>query len=89
FDVRVVPHPKNFMELLMSDLTGGNDGDDGHLQLDVKSLMLQQLQSDALSMLATVDPSRASAIRQVMLQLHILQKERVSLTMPALHLSGP
>ena len=89
FDVRVVPHPKNFMEMLMSDLTGGNDSDDGHLHLDVKSLMLQQLQSDALSMLATIDPSRASAIRQAMLQLHILQKERVSLTMPALHLSGP
>jgi protease-4 len=81
YDVRVVPRPKNFMELLMSDLSGSKD--------DGRHLMSGQLQlpaalQAALPMLQQADPQRASAVKQALLQLLVLQKERACLTMPIL-----
>ena len=83
-DVRVVPRPKNFMELMMSDLAGAkDDGKHLRLQSDVVSPVLQLI----LPMLQNLDPARVNAIKHGLLQLTILQSERVSLTMPVMTLA--
>ena len=79
YDVRIVPRPKNFMQQLMNDMTGPED--------DGKNLSLNQMQipaalEAALPLLQRLDLRRVTAIKQALLQLLVLQKERVSLTMP-------
>jgi protease-4 len=86
YDVRIIPRPKNFMELLMSDLTGSKD-DSGHLSLPAQFADSQSLVDSVLPLLRSVDPDRANALKQALCQMMILQRERVSLTMPVLNLA--
>lgn len=83
-DVRIVPRPKNFMELMMSDLAGPKDSGK-HLSLhsDAVSPILQLV----LPMLQHLDPARVNAIKHGLLQMSILQSESVSLTMPVMTLA--
>jgi len=82
YDVRIVPRPKGFMELLMDDLSGGGK-DSKHLSLisPVPSVPDAILQS-ALPMLQNVDPSRVDLVRHALLQLMVLQSDGVSLSVP-------
>ncbi|MCA9048268.1 MAG: signal peptide peptidase SppA [Planctomycetaceae bacterium] len=88
-EVRIIPRPKNFMELLMSDLSGPKD-DGKHLSLDsrVRLPQLKGLESTIVPLLNTLDPARSLALRQAVLQLLILQQERTSLTMPIFASAG-
>ncbi|MEZ6130656.1 MAG: signal peptide peptidase SppA [Planctomycetaceae bacterium] len=82
YDVRVVPRPKNFMELLMDDLSGSGK-DSGHLSLTGRlSTTHDTLLQTLLPMLQGVDPVRADQVRHALLQLLVLQNEGVSLSMP-------
>lgn len=81
YDVRVVPRPKNFMELLMSDLSGSKD--DGR-HLSIGAISVPPLFESLLPLLQGADPSRVAAIRHALLQLIVLQNEGVSLTMPVM-----
>ena len=83
-DVRIVPRPKNFMELLMSDLNPGQD-DGRHLALQ-NTLMSPVLQT-VVPLLQDLDPARVLAVKHALLQLSILQSETVSLTMPVMTLT--
>ncbi len=91
YDVRVVPRTKGFMELLMSDLGGPKD-DGKHLSLSssmpagVRS-SLHPLLEIAIPVLQSIDSGRALAVKQALLQLMILQSEKVSLTSPVMLLS--
>ena len=79
YDVRVVPRPKNFMELLMSDMTGPKD-DGKHLSINQQQIPI--LLETALPLLQGLDRARVIAIKHALLQLIVLQKETVTLTMP-------
>lgn len=83
YDVRVVPRPKNFMEALMGDLNAPKD-DGKHLSL--RQPAASPLLDIALPLLQGVDPARAMAVKQAILQLIVLQNERVSLTSPVMTL---
>ena len=84
YDVRVVPRPKSFVELLMSDLVG-DDADEGQIELassvaaDWKTASIWQA---AQPILQKLQPHQAAAIQRILLQLEVLQREQVSLAMP-------
>ena len=78
YDVRVVPEPKNFLEQLMDQMSGGKD-DANHVQLAAGGGSLLKL---AAPYLQNLDPQRTAAVASVLTRLEILQKEGVVLTMP-------
>ena len=75
YDIRVVPRPKNFMELLFQDLSGEKDDE----QVDSVQTALFKA---ALPLLKSLEPRRVVAIRNVLRQLDTLQQERVIMAMP-------
>ena len=84
YEVRVLPRPKNFIEVLMSDLTGGDD-DDQQIQLGTSGGQVGQsslLWQAVAPVLQQLEPRQTESLRRVFLQLEILQQERISLTMP-------
>ena len=87
YEVRVVPRPRNFMELLMSDLSGSKD-DGKHLSLGTDAAVTGSVVNAVLPLLQMADPARVTAVKYALLQLAVLQKEHVSLTMPIMTLSN-
>ncbi|MEQ9410997.1 MAG: signal peptide peptidase SppA [Fuerstiella sp.] len=85
YDVRIVPRPKNFMEMLMSDIAGPKD--DGR-HLTIGSTSLPPVLQAALPLLQGLDPERVTAVKHALLQLTVLQQERAALTMPILSLQN-
>lgn len=80
YDIRVVPRSKNFMEMLMSELSGGNN-ESGHLRLKFSGAASSPWEG-LMPAIRSLDPVRATAVQQTLMQLDILQSERVSLMMP-------
>jgi protease-4 len=80
YDVRVVPRPKNFMEMLMEDLSGGNN-DTPHLRMPLAGATSAPLQA-LLPAIQQLDPQRATAVLQALVNLETLQREHVSLITP-------
>lgn len=80
YEVRVIPRPKNFVELLMGDV-GGSSKPDRHLSTGLSESPLWQA---VLPMLQRLDPDRVSMVRRAIQQLEITNAERASLTMPIL-----
>ena len=78
YDVRVVPEPKNFLEQLMEQLSGGKD-ETGHIDMTTGESSLIKM---AAPYLQNLDPRRAAAVLSALQRLVILQKEGVALTMP-------
>ncbi len=84
YDVRVVPRPKSFVELLMSDLVG-DDNDEGQIELAPTAAAGWKTTSvwhAAQPVLQKLQPYQAEAIQRILLQLEVLQREQVSLAMP-------
>jgi protease-4 len=86
YEVRVLPKPKNFLELLLGDLGGTEkDEDSDSVSLALPSLQLGRspsLLQAALPHLKGLDPQRVQAISSVLERLLLLQREGVILTMP-------
>ena len=80
YDVRVIPRPKNFAELLMGDMSGGSKPG-RHLSSDLAD---SSLWNTVLPLLQGLDPQRVDMVRKAIQQLEITNAERVSLTMPVL-----
>lgn len=80
-EVRVVPRPKNFMELLMSDLNPAKD-DGRHLTLN--NTIMSPVFQVAAPLLQDLDPGRIEALKHALIQLSILQTESVTLSMPVM-----
>lgn len=78
YEIRVVPQPKNFFELLAGDLN--KESDKKHLQMQATGHIWETV----LPMLNGLDPKRVRVVRQAFQQLDIIQKERASLMMPIL-----
>lgn len=81
YEVRIVPRPKNFIEMLMSDLNGSPD-DGQHITMKLMTPEVRSLWSQILPVLNTMDADRVNAVTQALLQLTVLQSDGVSLTMP-------
>jgi len=79
YDVRVVPEPKNFMEQLMEQFSGGGKDEANHVGIAVSHDSLLKLAAPYLQQL---DPDRTAAVASVLQRLAILQQEGVVLTMP-------
>ncbi len=76
YDVRVVPEPKNFLEQLMEQFSGGKDEPE-HVQMAQNSFFKL-----AMPYLQNLDPRRMSAVLSALTRLQILQKEGAVLSMP-------
>ena len=83
YEVRVIPRPQNFAELLMGDLSGGSDKKSKTLSLE-SSVSEDSLWKAALPLMQGLDPNRVAAVRQAILQLDIVNRERISLSTPIL-----
>ncbi len=82
YDVRVVPEPKNFLELLMKEF-GGDEED--RLSLGLRTSPLDQgspLFDAALPLLRHLDPQRLQAVLTALTRLELLRREGVVLMMP-------
>ncbi len=80
YDVRVVPHPKTFLERLLDE-----SSDDDRTDLNIAappSFLLNQ----AMPFLKALDPSRAETVRSTLGRLELLHREGVILMMPELGL---
>ena len=80
YDVRVVPEPKNFLEQLSEQISGGKD-EPGHVDTTMAGDSLLNL---AAPYLQNLDPHRTAAVLTALRQLTIVQKEAVLLSMPQL-----
>lgn len=83
YEVRVIPRPQNFAELLMGDLNGGSNKKSKTLSLK-SSLSEDSLWKAALPLMQGLDPHRVAAVRQAILQLDIVSREQISLSTPIL-----
>ena len=84
YDVRVIPRPKNFLEILMEDL-GQKDGDRKSLSLQSATPSVRSagaLWDAALPYLDRLEPHRLAAIQRALERLALLQEEGVGLMMP-------
>lgn len=82
YEVRVIPRPKNFAELLMGD-TGGSSKPARHLSVS-SSLAKSPLWQSVIPLLEGLDPERVRLVQQAIQQLEIANTEKVSLSMPIL-----
>ena len=82
YEVRVIPRPKNFVELMFKDMAGKSEDDD-RLQLGTQQTgQAKSTWEAALPLLQRFDPQRAAALRGALIQLDLLQRESVTLTTP-------
>ena len=72
FDLKVIPRPKNFLELLAADLSPTKDEKGPRLSL----------LEIAEPLLGTLDPNRAAAVRQALQQADIVRTNRIGLISP-------
>lgn len=83
YEVRVLPRPKNFAEILMGDLAGGGNKKSKTLSLET-SVSQDSLWKSVLPLMQGLDPNRVAAVRQAIQQLDIVSREQISLSMPIL-----
>ncbi len=80
YEIRVIPKPKNFLEQVLSDLSGGEE-DQNRISLPA-TWQTAALWRAALPILAQMQPAQAVALRRCVLQLEVLQREGISLMTP-------
>lgn len=84
YEVRVYPEPKNFMEVLLEELSDG-DRDPNHLALPASAVASPRASSIldlALPHLKGLDRERLELMTSALRRLDLLQQERAVLTMP-------
>jgi protease-4 len=77
YDTRPVPEPKNFLEQLMEQQSGGTERDKRNLNATSPSILQM-----ALPLLANLDPHRVAIIKQSLRRLDLIQSEGAVLMMP-------
>jgi protease-4 len=84
YDVRVVPEPKNFMELLMEGMAGDDEQSEQRLALPRSGAAhsASSLLDVALPYLGTLDRERSEAFGRLLVQLETIRRERVAVMMP-------
>jgi protease-4 len=85
YELRVVPEPKNVLELLLEGASGQEkDEDDANAAINMTSSLVARssLWSAALPHLKGLDPQRAESVLRAFQQLEILNREGVVLMTP-------
>lgn len=80
YQLQAVPRPQSFFDLLAADLQPKKDKHPNRLQMSILDA--------ALPMIQKLDPVKATAVRDAILQLEIVNQNRVGLIAPII-LSGP
>jgi protease-4 len=84
YEVRVYPEPKNFIEILMEDLSD-SDRDPNHLAISLSGLATSRTASIldlALPYLKGMDRNRLESVKTALRRLDLLQQEHAVLAMP-------
>jgi protease-4 len=82
YEIRVIPRPKNFMEVLMEEL-GGKESDEKSVSLSpLVAGHYRGLLEAALPHLDSLEPERLAAVKTALLRLSLLQDQRAVLMMP-------
>ncbi|MHB8867179.1 MAG: signal peptide peptidase SppA [Pirellulaceae bacterium] len=83
YDIRVLPQPKSFIEMLMSDLQDG-ESDNKRLSLTLAQIAPQNIRliDAVLPQLRALEPRRLQSVMQGLQQLQLLQQEGVLTAMP-------
>ena len=87
YEVRTLPRPKNFIEVLMSEATGKGE-DEQQISLSATRGLAGQtsfLWKAIVPVLRQLEPQQTESLRRMLVQLEILQRERISLTMPEIN----
>lgn len=85
YEIRTVPESKSFLEQLLAGLLDEKDKDDDKLSAPRLSSLFLETAGPALQ---SADPRRVQLIRQAALQLDLLQREGLMLTMPLYDIGG-
>jgi protease-4 len=90
YDVRVVPEPKNFIERLIEEASGGKEdqhriGMSAHLPVGANQASLIDL---AMPYLQHLDPQRVRAVKMALWRLQLMQQEGVVMMMPEMLLGN-
>lgn len=85
YDVRVVPHPKNFLEVLLEESEGGKD-DPRSVRMFRGNDSTVSLIDLALPHLQHMDPERVKLVKQALARLQLIQREGAVLMMPPMRL---
>jgi protease-4 len=90
YEVRVVPEPKNFIEQIMEELSGGKDekdtkdlGTELRMRGHQPTISLIDL---AMPYLKHLDPERVKLIKAALLRMELIQREGASLAMPEIRI---
>ncbi len=85
YEVKVIPRPKSFIELLMSDLKDG-DSDNKTLSIAIRQLAPGQLSlmDAALPHIKGLEPQRLQAVLSALQRMQLLQDEKVIVAMPVI-----
>jgi protease-4 len=89
YDVRVIPRPKNFMEVLIGEMSG-QESDDKGVSVSASPLAGRQyggLLEAVLPYLDKLEPERIAAVKAALQRLSLLQHERAVLMMPEMDFS--
>ena len=82
YELRVIPKPKNFMEQIIEELSGGKE-EEGLISVGGRTVWhTADLWKQAAPLLSSWQPHRARALRQALIQLEILERESLSLMAP-------
>jgi protease-4 len=84
YEIRVIPRPENFLEVLMSDLSGQQDEDKQRLSLSVPAATSPSLWDSAAPLLQGLDPDRVRLVRQALQQLDQCRTEQVLMSAPVI-----
>jgi protease-4 len=84
YDVRVVPEPKNFIEQLMEELSGGKE--DSGKRLEATTGRGTSLVELALPYLRHLDPQRVALVKMALQRLEMVQQEGAVLMMPEIRI---
>lgn len=87
YDIRVLPQPKSFIEVLLSDLQDG-DSDNKSLSMALQQIVPHHpsLIDAALPHLKAIDPQRLPSVIAGLRQLQLLQQEQVITAMPLIEI---
>ena len=87
YDIRVLPQPKSFIEVLLSDLQDG-DQDEKTLSLSLRQLVPGNASfiDAVMPQLRALEPERLHSVWQGLQQLQLLQQEGVLTAMPVIEL---
>jgi protease-4 len=89
YEVRVVPAPKNFLEKILEDASGGKE-DPAHLTAAIAGCAMRagaqrgSLVDLAMPYLQNLDPQRVAKIKAALQTLDMMQQDGVILTSPEL-----